>query len=104
MEELNKISVQIDEEVYETHSTVAFDRKNKWAHPDERIIKSIIPGTIVEVLVKEGQKVEEGEVYLIIEAMKMNNRLAFTNNGVVDKILVSPGDVVSKGHDLLLLK
>jgi len=104
MEELKKISIQIDDEVYETHSTVAFDRKEKWTLPDDRIIQSIIPGTIIEVDLKVGQKVEEGELMLIIEAMKMNNRLTFTRGGVVDKILVSSGDIVSRGQDLIVLR
>jgi biotin carboxyl carrier protein len=104
MEELKKILVEIDDQIYETHSTVAFDRKQKWKHPDDRIIKSIIPGTIIEVSVKKGQSVKEGELMLIIEAMKMNNRLTFSKDGIVDQILVNPGDVVSRGQDLIIIK
>jgi len=90
MEELKKMTVRVDDEVYETYSTPAYDRKKKWEMPDDRIIKSIIPGTIIEVMVKEGQNVKEGDIMLIIEAMKMNNRIAFTHDGIVDKILVKP--------------
>ncbi len=104
MKELKNISVQIDDEVYETHSTIAFDKKKKWICPDDRIIKSIIPGTIIDVVVNEGQKVDEGDIILIIEAMKMNNRIAFTHSGVVDKVFVSTGDIVARGQDLISLK
>ncbi|MDD4150817.1 MAG: acetyl-CoA carboxylase biotin carboxyl carrier protein subunit [Bacteroidales bacterium] len=104
MDENKKIQITIDDENYETFSTPAFDRKKKWEMPDDNIIKSIIPGTIIDVMVKQGQTVKEGDIMLVIEAMKMNNRLAFTKDGVVDKIFVKPGDIVAKGKELLSLK
>jgi biotin carboxyl carrier protein len=104
MEENRKLQMIIDDDIYETSSTPAFERKTKWELPDDRIINSIIPGTIVEVLVQKGQQVKEGEMMLIIEAMKMNNRLVFSKDGVVDEICVKPGDIVSKGQKLLILK
>lgn len=104
MEENKKLQMRIDDDIYETSSTPAFQRKTKWELPDDRIINSIIPGTIIDVLVEKGQQVKEGEIMLIIEAMKMNNRLLFSKDGIVDEILVKPGDVVSKGQKLLILK
>jgi len=100
----NIIKMIIDETEYSTHSTPSFDKKQKWEHPDDRIVKSIIPGTIVEVFVKEGDKVVDGAAMLVIEAMKMNNQIKFGRSGVVDKILVKKGDVVTKGHHLITLK
>ncbi|MDD2634716.1 MAG: acetyl-CoA carboxylase biotin carboxyl carrier protein subunit [Bacteroidales bacterium] len=104
MEQKKKIQIEIDDQNYETFSTPAFDKKKKWESPDDNIIKSIIPGTIIDVMVEKGQTVKEGDIMLIIEAMKMNNRLAFTKDGIVDKILVKPGDVITKDQNLIILK
>lgn len=104
MNEKESIKIVIDEVEYTTYSTPSFDKKQKWSHPDERIITSIIPGTIVDVFVKEGDKVKEGDQMLIIEAMKMNNRINFAMPGTIDKIHIKPGDIVSKGRVLIVMK
>lgn len=100
----NNLKMIIDETEYSTNSTPSFDKKKKWSHPDDRNVKSIIPGTIVEIFVKEGQSVLDGGQMLVIEAMKMNNQIKFGRNGVIDKILVKPGDIVTKGQNLIILK
>ncbi len=104
MEEQKKIIIKVDESEYTTYSTPAYDRIPKWEHPDDRYIAAIIPGTIVGISVKEGDAVSDGEPMLVIEAMKMNNQIKFGRSGIVDKILVKPGDIVSKGQNLMILK
>ncbi len=102
--ENKQIKINIDEVEYTTHSSPSYDKKVKWEHPDGRIITSIIPGTVVEILVKEGDVVNEAGDMLIIEAMKMNNQMKFPQSGIVDKIHVAPGDIVAKGQKLISLK
>lgn len=104
MTELKKITIKVDDSEYSTYSTPVYDRTAKWTHPDDRIVKAIIPGTIVEVFVKEGDSIKDGGAMLVIEAMKMNNQIKFVRDGIVDKILVKPGDIVAKGHSLMILK
>ncbi|MCP4217880.1 MAG: biotin/lipoyl-binding protein [bacterium] len=58
------------------------------------IIKTSMPGKIVEVLVEEGQEVQAGKGIVIIEAMKMENELVCINAGIVKKVFVKPGDAV----------
>lgn len=60
-----------------------------------------LPGTIVEVFVKAGDKVEAGQVVLIIEAMKMKNSIRSTVSGTVDKVLVSQGQSVAHKQALV---
>ena len=60
-----------------------------------------LPGTIVEVFVKAGDKVEAGQVVLIIEAMKMKNSIRSTVGGTVDKVLVSQGQSVAHKQALV---
>ncbi|HNQ67073.1 MAG TPA: acetyl-CoA carboxylase biotin carboxyl carrier protein subunit [Bacteroidales bacterium] len=100
----NNIKIVIDDIEYDTFSITSFEKKKKWKQPDDRIITSIIPGTIVEIFVHEGNNVHEGDSMLVIEAMKMNNQIKFERNGVVDKILVKPGDIVSRGQQMIILK
>ena len=60
-----------------------------------------LPGTIVELFVKAGDKVEAGQVVLIIEAMKMKNSIRSTVGGIVDKVLVSQGQSVAHKQALV---
>ncbi|MDH5204742.1 MAG: acetyl/propionyl-CoA carboxylase subunit alpha, partial [Hylemonella sp.] len=63
------------------------------APPDmSRFVLSPMPGLLVEVAVQPGQKVQAGERVAVIEAMKMENVLFATADGVVGKILASTGE------------
>ena len=63
------------------------------APPDmSRFVLSPMPGLLVEVAVKEGQKVQAGERVAVIEAMKMENVLFAAADGVVGKVLASKGE------------
>ena len=57
-------------------------------------------GTILKVLVEEGQEIEAGAVVCILEAMKMENHIAATQDGTVGSVDVSPGDVVQGGQTI----
>ncbi len=54
-------------------------------------VKPPMPGKVVEVKVKEGQEVQEGDVLLVLEAMKMQNDLKAPMAGTVGKVHVSDG-------------
>jgi 3-methylcrotonyl-CoA carboxylase alpha subunit len=60
-----------------------------------------LPGRISELLVAEGQQVAEGEPVLILEAMKLYHTLSAPVSGVVGKLKVSVGDIVSHGQLLV---
>ena len=80
-----------------TRLTTKFRERKKWAKPDEKKVVSFIPGTIREVFVKEGDRVEENGRLLILEAMKMMNVIASPLAGTVSKVHINPGDKVPKG-------
>jgi len=67
-------------------------------------IGASIPGTIVKVLVKEGDKVEEKQSLIVIEAMKMETNILSPISGEVDSILISEGQQVKSGQLLIKLK
>ncbi len=64
-------------------------------------LNSGMPGKIISVLVKEGDKVEEGTPLLIMEAMKMENEMKASGEAVIKKVLVNPGDNVETGALLI---
>ena len=66
-------------------------------------IKSPLPGTITDVKVNVGDKVNAGDVVLVLEAMKMQNNTESETTGTVTSIAVKPGDSVMEGSVLLTI-
>jgi biotin carboxyl carrier protein len=60
-----------------------------------------MPGLVVRVLVKPGDRVEPGQGVVVIEAMKMENELRASVAGVVGRVAVSAGNAVEKGAVLI---
>ena len=89
---------------YKTTLTKKYKNRKKWSPPNKDHILSIIPGTINKVLVTEKQKVNTGETLLILEAMKMANRILMPYDGIITKIHVTPGEVVPKHHLMIEIK
>lgn len=65
------------------------------------LICSPIPGHILEIVVRVGDKVLEGQKLLVLEAMKMENVITAHQAGVVKKILVRTGDAVNHGQSMV---
>jgi biotin carboxyl carrier protein len=60
-------------------------------------VKAPMPGLILKIRKKVGEKVEQGESVIILEAMKMENDLKASASGIIENILVSEGSAVEKG-------
>ena len=71
---------------YKTQLTQKWVNRKKWEEPNPYLLTSHIPGTIMQIEVKEGQEVQEGDVLLILQAMKMNNKLAAPFSGKIKKM------------------
>ena len=67
------------------------------------MIKSPMPGNILKVLVSKGQSVKEGDVLMILEAMKMENEIVAHIPGTVADVLVEKGTVVETGTVLAVI-
>lgn len=67
-------------------------------------ISAPMPGKILKVLVKPGDKVEAGQVIVILEAMKMENELKAISKGKVKAVAVEVGDAVQGGQTLVTLE
>lgn len=66
-------------------------------------IASPMPGRLIKLLVKTGDKVKAGQGVAIVEAMKMENELRVTADGTVGKIFASEGTSVEAGQELLVV-
>jgi len=98
------ISFQMEHIAYKTLSNRTFLGRKPYTVDDPKKITAFIPGTIVNIYVKENNKVKAGDVLLDLQAMKMNNHLLSPVNTVVKKIYVKQGERVSKNQLLVELK
>lgn len=60
-----------------------------------------MPGSIIRVLVAEGDTITKGQELLIMSAMKMETTLHAPKDGIIKKVLVAEGDQVSPGQQLV---
>lgn len=63
-----------------------------------------LPGTINEIKVKVGDKVNAGDTVVILEAMKMQNHIEAETSGTITSINVNKGDAVMEGDTLVTIK
>lgn len=66
-------------------------------------VKAPMPGNVLKINVSLGQKVEEGEVVVVLEAMKMENEIVATKSGTIAQIVVDKGAVVETGAPLVVI-
>tara|TARA_R110001583_G_scaffold145096_1_gene297114 strand:- start:51523 stop:52011 length:489 start_codon:yes stop_codon:yes gene_type:complete len=91
-----KISNQLDVLIKEMGFSLAATKKSNE-------IKAPMPGLILNLIVKEGQKVKEGDTLLILEAMKMENTITAPKNGIIKSIAVAKGITVEKGELMIIM-
>lgn len=63
-----------------------------------------MPGKVIKVNVKKGDKVSRGKVLLVVEAMKMENNIIASQNAIVDKVSVNEGEMVDTNVQLIVLE
>ena len=66
-------------------------------------IKAGLPGNVLRIEVSEGDSVNEGDVLLVVEAMKMETEIKAPKSGTVNSILVAQGDKVVTGQGLVVI-
>jgi glutaconyl-CoA/methylmalonyl-CoA decarboxylase subunit gamma len=85
---------KIEKKATETHTASA----------GSEIVLSPMPGTIVNIPVSVGQQVKKGQTLLILEAMKMENEIVASRDGIVESISVSKGANVNANDTLMAIK
>ncbi|HNY15116.1 MAG TPA: acetyl-CoA carboxylase biotin carboxyl carrier protein subunit [Bacteroidales bacterium] len=97
-------TLNIDTTLYTTRLSRKYENRISYKAGNPKEIVSFIPGTVLDILVKPGQKVSAGEKLMILDAMKMQNLLKCTIDGKIKTIPVKKGDKVSKGTVLIILE
>jgi biotin carboxyl carrier protein len=95
------VNFQIFEAKYKTRLTKSYKERKPYVPEDKTKLTAVIPGTLLKFYKKEGCKVKEGTKVLVIEAMKMKNQILAPVSGVIKKIHVEEGSIVSKNQLLI---
>lgn len=86
---------------YESRPTKKFLQRKPYEKDDPRVIKALIPGVVAEIGTSVGAAVKKGDTLMILEAMKMLNRIKAPVDGKVRAIGVAAGEKVTKGQVLV---
>lgn len=68
------------------------------------LIKSPLPGKVIDYWVKEGDKVSRGDVLVVVESMKMHNEICADSDGVVERIIAPMNEYIDVEGDLLEIR
>ncbi len=68
------------------------------------VVRAPIPGVLLDVLVRPGDRVAPGDELFIIEAMKMKNKVRANRHGVIGEILATPGATLNYNAPVLSIQ
>ena len=91
-------------EVLDERQRLLRDQRAAQAAEGPAEISASMPGRVVEVLVAEGDEVEEGQGIVVLEAMKMENELKAPKAGCVAKVCVAQGEATEAGQTLVVIE
>lgn len=91
------------ESVIEKEASLEKQIIKKTENNEEISIEAPMQGTILDIFVNIGDKVNKGDPVLLLEAMKMENQVVSPVNGTISSILVSKGDTVNLGEIIIKL-
>jgi pyruvate carboxylase len=101
----NRREIKIKDKTERIISNSKNDSNSKIADPENKLeVGASIPGTIIKVLVKEGDAIKEGDSLLVVEAMKMETNIVASCAGTVESVFVQEGQQVKTGELLVKLK
>lgn len=93
--------IALESGTYESRVTKKFTLRKPFEKNDPRVIKASIPGVIDKIDTHVGASVSSGDTLMILEAMKMLNRIKAPVDGTIKVIRVAPGEKVTKGQVLI---
>lgn len=104
---LKRFSIKVNNNIYDlnlqTELDILLDKMGMSVSGEEKMdnVKAPMPGLVLDILVETGQEVKKGDNLLILEAMKMENIIKASGNGVVKNILIQKKDAVEKNQLLI---
>ena len=101
--EFDNEELEQKQQIVLVNNTIPSVPEMKPIHADSNDVRAPIPGLIVNIKVKEGERVKTGDVLFILEAMKMESEICAPIDGTVEQILVQERASVQEGDVLLKL-
>lgn len=93
--------IALENGTYESRATKKYLQRKPYEKQDPRVIKALIPGVVAEIGTEVGKAVQKGDTLMILEAMKMLNRIKAPVDGKVKAIAVAVGEKITKGQVLI---
>ncbi len=93
----------VNGKTYDINVKSGIETKSESSTGEGEEIKAGLPGNVLRIEVSEGQEVEEGDVLLVMEAMKMESEVKSPKSGYVTSVMVSQGDKVITGQGLVTI-
>ncbi len=102
--EVNSFKNLFKAEIIDSETKYFRNRQHSQQDDDENVIIAPIPGRVVNVLIKPGNKVKKGQTMLIISAMKMESEFKAKKEGVVKEINVNEGQNVEANQVMVVIE
>jgi len=96
--------VFLDGRVYVIDTTASMDGRQERVSHDEMALASPMPATVAAIIVTPGQDVSQGDVLIMLEAMKMELPIKAPRDGRVKAVACNVGDLVQPGIPLVELE
>ena len=97
-------SLTVENVKYRTLLTKKYKQRKPYEEIDFRKVKAFISGNINKIFVKKDQQIKAGDELLILEAMKMRNKIVAEQDGQIKEIYVKTGENVIKNQLLIEFK
>ncbi len=101
---VNSGNKSYDLEIIDSETRYLMSRMGDDDEDSGNTISSPMPGKIVKIPVKKGEKVEAGQTVIIVSAMKMESEYKSGREGVIKEILVKEGDTIEGNQPLITLE
>lgn len=96
-----KWNLLVDGDIYETGSTSKYENRTAYRAPDRGTELTELPGLVIEILVKPGDRVTPRTPIYTLEAMKMHNVFNARFGGKVKRVIAKPGDRLAKNQPVI---
>jgi len=101
---VNTLKTTYEVEIIDAESKYLASRKKGLDDDGDNVIKAPIPGKVVKVFVKKGDKVEAGQTVIIISAMKMESEFKAKKAGTIAEVKVADGQTVEARQPLVVIE